>query len=134
MEDSTEFFSRDEILKAQDQAFEEVTIPEWGGKKVRLRGLSGTARDAFEASLMVGTGKGQKVSTQNIRAKLAALSIVDSAGNQMFSYADIDALGAKSAQALDRIFEVAQRLSGISSDDVEEMAKNSGNDLSDSSS
>ena len=37
----------------------------------------------------------------------------------------IDALGAKSAAPLDRCFEVAQRLSGISEADVEELTKNS---------
>jgi len=44
---------------------------------------------------------------------------------QLFTVADIDALGQKSAKALDRIFEIAQRLSKIGANDVEEMAKNS---------
>jgi hypothetical protein len=33
-------------------------------------------------------------------------------------------LGEKSAAALQRVFEVGQRLSGLSDDDVEELAKN----------
>jgi hypothetical protein len=37
----------------------------------------------------------------------------------------VEALGKKSAAALNRVFEVAQRLSGITDDDVEELAKNS---------
>ena len=35
----------------------------------------------------------------------------------------IVALGAKSAAALDRIYDVATRLSGITDEDVEEMAE-----------
>jgi hypothetical protein len=38
---------------------------------------------------------------------------------------DITALSKKSAAALDRIFQVAQRLSGIGQEEVEETVKNS---------
>jgi hypothetical protein len=39
---------------------------------------------------------------------------------------DINTLGQKSAAALDRVYEVAARLSKISKEDVDELAKNSG--------
>ena len=41
----------------------------------------------------------------------------------MFTDADVVALGAKSAAALDRIYDVATRLSGITDEDVEEIAE-----------
>jgi len=41
----------------------------------------------------------------------------------LFTDADVKALGMKSAVALQRVFDVAQRLSGITSDDVDELAK-----------
>lgn len=126
------YLTRDAILATEDRVYEDVPVPEWGKKnqqppsKVRVRSLTGTDRDAFETSLLVGTGKNQRMSTLNIRAKLAALSIVDARGEPLFGLEDILALGEKNAAALDRVFEVSQRLSGISDADVENMAKNSG--------
>lgn len=124
------YMTRDGILETDDTVYEDVPVPEWNRKnpnaKVRVRSLTGTDRDAFETSLLVGTGKNQRMSTLNIRAKLAALSIVDYLGEPLFALEDILALGKKNAAALDRVFEVAQRLSGISDADVEELAKNSG--------
>ena len=48
----------------------------------------------------------------NVRAKLCAWCVIDENGGRMFSDADVVALGAKSAAALDRIYEVASELSG----------------------
>jgi hypothetical protein len=42
----------------------------------------------------------------------------------MFSDQDVTKLGKKSARALDRVFDVSQRLSGITKEDVEDLAKN----------
>lgn len=121
--------TRDQILEAVDLDFEVVEVPEWGGK-VRVRALTGTERDAFESSLVASSGKVQKVDTQNIRAKLCSLTMVDSEGAQLFGMKDVAILGAKSAAALDRVYEVASRLSKISKEDVEELEGNSESDLS----
>jgi hypothetical protein len=114
----------DQILAAEDIQSEIVRVPEWGGS-VRVKGLSGTERDAFEASLLenVGTRK-QKLSLVNVRAKLCALTIVDEKGTQLFKESQLGKLGGKSASALDRIYGVAQRLSKISDQDVEELVGN----------
>ena len=45
------YLSREEILSVHDIVTEEVDVPEWGGI-VRVRGMSGVQRDAFEASLI----------------------------------------------------------------------------------
>lgn len=119
-----DLLSADEILNASDLEFEIVPVPEWKGK-VRVKGLMGAERDAFESSLMVGKGKQQRIDTQNIRAKLCARAIVDKDGKRLFTDEQIDKLGQKSAAALDRVYEVAARLSKISEKDVEEMAGNS---------
>lgn len=115
--------TRDAILAADDLSFEDVPVPEWGGT-VRVRTLSGTERDAFEASIVEQRGKKSSVDMRNIRAKLAARTIVDEDGKRLFSERDVELLGAKSASALQRVFEVAQRLNGLSDGDVEELVKN----------
>ena len=118
------YLTKENILTANDIKREEVQVPEWGGV-VLVQGLSGRDRDQLEASMIQGKGKDTKVSLDNLRAKVVARSIVDENGNRIFSDADIPALAKKSALALNRVYEVAQRLSGISQEDVDELTKNS---------
>ena len=133
MTQKPKFLTRDQILAAQDITTEEVDVPEWGGA-VRVRGMSGRERDAFEASVVEqptgnrsqrrNAGR-QRASTNmdNLRARLGAWSIVDGNGERLFTDEDVLALGTKSAAGLDRVFEVAMRLSGISETDADELAE-----------
>ena len=116
--------TRDQILQAKDIQTEEVHVPEWGGT-VLVRALDGEERDALEASMIQGKGKNAQVNLKNLRAKLVARSIVDENGKRLFEDGDIPALAKKSAAALNRVYEVAQRLSGITPEDVDELTKNS---------
>lgn len=124
--------SKESILAAQDIATKDVEVPEWGGS-VRVRALTGTERDAFEQETVKRKGKDVETNLRNIRARLVVLAVVDDTGARMFGYKDIEALGNKSAKALDRLFSVAMELSGISDADVDELAKNSESDQSDDS-
>jgi len=124
--------TRDQILKAQDLPTEDVPVPEWGGT-VRVRALTGAERDAFEQSIVEQRGRSTRMNLQNLRAKLVALTVVDEEGNRIFSDSDAKLLGKKSALALNRVFEVAQKLSGLTSEDVEELTKNSESDQSEDS-
>lgn len=126
------YLTRDAILQATDLTFEDVAVPEWGGV-VRVRGLTGTERDAFEASVVERQGKQSKLNMANIRARLVTLVVVDDDGKRLFSDADVAALGRKSGVALNRVFEVAQRLSGITEADMSELEKNSAGGQSDGS-
>jgi hypothetical protein len=112
--------SSDEILGIEDILEELVEVPEWKGT-VRVRGLTGRERDAYEASLLEQRGRNTKANLQNARAKLVVLAVVDSRGQRMFTEAQIPQLGAKSAAALDRIWKKARDLSGMSDEDVEEL-------------
>ena len=124
--------TREEILNSRTEQYEYVDIPEWGGQ-VKVRGLTAAERDAFESSLVVGMGKKAKMNTIDIRAKLVALSVVREDGSQMFSQADVQKLSQKLAAPIDRIYEVAQALSKISDDDIEELKGNSKRGRSDAS-
>lgn len=118
------FLNREAILAAEDLPRELVEVPEWGGA-VYVRALTGAERDQFEASIVEQRGRDVRMNMRNIRAKLVALTVVDEGGQRIFTDDDVAALGGKSAAALDRLFAVAQRLSGLSKEDVEELAKNS---------
>lgn len=117
--------SRDSILQAQDIKIELIEVPEWGGS-VYVKGLSGSERDSFEGGLMQKDGKTPNF--HNIRAKLVVKTACDADGKRLFTDADIPELTNKSASALQRVFEVAQRLSGISSADVQELTGELKND------
>jgi len=138
--------SRDQILAVQDLKHEDVDVPEWGGT-VRVQELTADQRDAVEASMteitMTDGGFAAKITPDKViatfRARLAAYSIVDEAGKRLFTDADMVALGAKSSAALQRVYNVAIRLSAFSKSDVEELvgkseAAPSGDSPSDSAS
>jgi len=55
------------------------------------------------------------------KSELVLLLFADDKGVRIFKDEDLAALGKKSGAALDRLFSVAQRLSGIGVNDVEEM-------------
>lgn len=126
------YLSRDDILKSDDLATEDVDVPEWGGV-VRIRGLTGTQRDGFEASVVKMNGPNKQYNLANIRARFVALCVVDDEGKRLFSDQDVKQLGEKSATALERVWTAARKLSGMSDDDVEELAEGFGNDQSDGS-
>lgn len=117
--------SREDILSAHDLVTEEVEVPEWGGS-VFIRTMTGAERNAFELEVVPGVADGSnKMDILNMREKLLVKVIVDEDGERMFTDKDIKALGQKSAAALDRLFEVAQRVNRLSAQDVEELEKNS---------
>ena len=118
--------SKDDILKAADNAPEEVNVPEWGGT-VLVRGMTGKERDAFELSLMTpGRGGRREVNPANVRAKVVVRCVVDDEGNRLFTDAEAAEVGELPAAGIDRVYAVAARLSGMSESDQEEMARDFG--------
>lgn len=116
--------SKAEILDALDLKTEIVEVPEWGGA-VTVRTMTGADRDAFEEQLVrVGPDGKREPDLRNMRAKLVALTVIDENGDRMFNEDDIRALTAKSAAALARVADAAQRLNGLGADSVEEAEKN----------
>ena len=126
------YLTKDDILKAEDIETREVEVPEWGGI-VLVRGLTANERDKLESDTLDQRGKKVTMNLERIRARMVAASVVDENGKKMFTPADVTKLGEKSAVALDRVFEVAQELSGMSAKDVEELTKNSSAARSESS-
>lgn len=122
--------SRDQILQADDLTVEIVEVPEWGGE-VKVRALTGRERDQLEASVTRTNAKGDMIgmNLDNLRARLCAMALINGDGELLFTTkADILALGGKSGIVLNRVFEVAQRLSGITAEDVDKLTKNSSGD------
>lgn len=120
--------SRDAILQAQDIQVAQVAVPEWGGS-VYVRGLTGAERDTFEQRCM-DSRKGRQINIKGLKTLLVVMSVVDAEGQKMFAPKDAEALQAKSARPIERIYKAASDLSGLTDDDVEELTKNSDGELS----
>jgi hypothetical protein len=88
------------------------------GGEVQVRTMTGTDRDAFEASLIGKEGR-----LENVRARLVSLAVCDESGSRLFGDADVAPWVPKAPKALDRVFPVAQRLNGIGAEQVDQ-AKN----------
>jgi predicted trehalose synthase len=126
--------SADEILAMQDIEIEEVVVPEWGGGKVYVCGLTSAGKNAYESSLFEIKGKTQKMRLENATAKLLVRTLVDRDRRPLFTETQVEALGRKSAAVLERLQRIAQRLSGMTQAEVEELIKNSDAAPSDGSS
>jgi hypothetical protein len=112
--------SRSDILKATVTPRETVHVKELGGDVI-VRGMTGVERDVFEASCIEGRGKTSRFNMRNFRAKLVANCCVDEQGNRIFTDADVATLGEVRADVIDRLFGVAQRLSGMRDEDLDEL-------------
>lgn len=123
-----------QISAADDRKWEDVDVPEWGGQ-VRVLGMSGTERNAYQSSLVVlgPNGSVQRMNMADQLAKLVAKSLVGEDFERLYSDKEIKELGKKNGAVLERIGKVAQRLSGLRQEDVEAAAGKSGRSQSDGS-
>jgi hypothetical protein len=79
-----------------------------------VQGLSGWNRSKVETTMMDKAGNRKIEGLADFRMKMVILCCVDEGGAQLFSESDAKALGKKSAVAIERVFDVALRLSGMS--------------------
>ncbi len=118
---------KEDILQHTALKRELVDVPEWEGQ-VWVQELPASARDDYEQSLTrtIGSGRNATIKTnfKNHKAKFCAQCIVDETGERIFGDADIEQLGKLGSAAINRVFEVGQRLSGMSPKDLEELEEN----------
>ena len=109
---------REQILAADDLGSEDVDVPEWGdGLTLKVRGLN--AGEVEEFGRAVNDGK-----LDNLLAKMVAKVVMNGDGERVFTDDDVDALAAKSHVPIQRIFQAAQRVSGLDDDEEATDAKN----------
>ena len=123
--------TRDDILAVEDKEVKPVWIPEWGGRHVYVRVISGRERDLFEADIR---GKpGATSNLYNFRARFAVLVCSDADGKPLFTDRDVTALGNKSARGLERIFDAGRHFNKFTEKDIDDLEKNSEGDRTDDS-
>ena len=115
-----EELSRDAILSASDLVIERVEVPEWNGF-VHMRGLTGEQRDEFE-QLAMDRRKGDRINIRGLKIRLVAMSLCKENGDLLFAgNGDETKLAKKAAAAIERLFKEAQRMSGLSESDIQEI-------------
>lgn len=109
--------TREQILAADDSSIETVGVPEWGGE-VGVKTLTGFEKDLWESERQTKDGN---FNLENIRASLVAIAACDEQGLRLFSLNDVVDLGKKSVRALDRVFQAAKKLNGVSDEELDEL-------------
>ena len=120
--------TKEDIFKADDLPTKDMDIPEWGGA-ITIRTLTGTERDEWESAFV----NQDKINIRGLKARLVQLTVMNGDGQLMFTKAELQKINGKSASVIDRIFQVSQRLSGLTKEDAEELVENSGTAPTDAS-
>lgn len=118
--------SRDQLLAPRTPPRETVSVPELEpGGVLLLQGLTLAGRDEWESSVVQQRGKNVEVNRANIRARLIVRCIVDDSGKRVLTDDDAPLIGYWPGDVGERVFTVCQRLSGLGTEDVEQLAGNS---------
>jgi len=102
---------------------EEMTAPGIG--RFWVYGLTAGQKDEYENSVVRLSGRNRQIHLANARAQLLMLSIYDQHGKRMFGNTDMGRLCQIPANVVDPILDVARRLSGMASEEIEDLVKNS---------
>jgi hypothetical protein len=113
------------ILAKDTRRREKVRVPEWDDCALFVTDMKAVDSDAFEreeAQLRAERGPDEKGNTPNMRARFLVRVLYDEQGGRVFTDDQADALGEQSAAVLDRLFDVAARLSSTTPEALETTA------------
>jgi hypothetical protein len=103
------------ILEFDDIESEVVSVPQWGDKKVEVRGMTSKER----AKLLKVSAATGEVDMEKWFPDLLIATLYDpESGEKIFERADRAAINAKSGAAVSLLADIASRLSGLGESDV----------------
>ena len=104
----------------------DVPVPELGeGKVIPIWGMTPRERSEFE-DRQTRLPKEQRLKNKNkIRERILVECCRNDDGVQLFTTQQIDQLGQKRGDVVERLVNVALELSGFNAQDIEDIAKNS---------
>ena len=113
--------TRDAILGADDLPIERVEVPDWGGC-IYVKTLTGTERDQFEQMATDRRAK-KRFDVRGLKVRLIGMALCDKTGKLLFGGdSDVEQLNKKSGAALERVYKTVSKLSGLTQEDLEELA------------
>ena len=125
MENGNEFLDKDSFLAMEPAPMEAVSIPECKGMKIFVCGLSATAKNAYQASLVEIQGNTRKIKLEHSTAKLLVQTLVTKDRQRIFTDTDVLKVGTLRADVLERLAKIANRLSGMDEEENKQLLKNS---------
>lgn len=132
--------TRVEIQAARDFSLEECHVPEWNGS-VYLRSITVGALDEIQIRYlqMAGVSAAQQNGAsallleqhpellRDMKPRLLSYSLCDAQGTLLFDDPEgVAILRSKDPQVIDRLYGIAERLSGLGANSLEEEKKASG--------
>lgn len=113
----SKFLDASAILAADDFEYEEVDVPEWGGK-IRLKPLS--AKDAEDFDRQVSKKNGDN----NLLSRILATHAVDETGKPLFTMSQLTELSKKNLIVIKRLVRICQKISALNIHEVKEIEGN----------
>tara|TARA_B100000519_G_scaffold129294_1_gene111643 strand:+ start:8568 stop:8948 length:381 start_codon:yes stop_codon:yes gene_type:complete len=102
----------------------EFKIPELGGS-IWIKGMTVTERSRFERQFRTRKGDTNERKMNEIRQRMLVACVCNADGQQLLTEADIEAIGKQRADIVERLVNAAQIACGMSTDDMEDIVKNS---------
>jgi len=99
--------TREQILNAVNLARKAINVEGWGGSVV-VSAMAEDEREQLDKEL-----RHNPDSWDGIKARVAALCLVDDLGNRLFTLDDVKVLARKGAAELDQVYQLACELSGL---------------------
>ena len=128
-ESNGQYLTRDALLAAAGLDYREcVEVPGLG--KVWVRALSAQDREVWESMLLAQMDTKEKGSWKNapkyrVRPLMVILSACDENGNLLFTMDDLDAVASLPIHIIMPIFDLASKISKVTSEDVDKLEGNS---------
>lgn len=123
--------TKEQIMANDTLAQETIHVEKWGGDLL-VREATALERDEYEESILRPTLSKEdkqgstKPDFRNSKARFIVKCVLDpDTKERMFTDKDAEALGHKSAHAVDQVFKAVRKLSGMEIGASEEAAKNS---------
>ena len=106
---------REAVISACDLPRERIDVPEWGTDAyVFVRGLTADERDSWDVFCIEQRQRWKsEIGFPGMRASLVVRAVVDDEGNRIFLDTDLESIGAKSIGVVDRLYDKASQLSGM---------------------
>lgn len=97
-----------------------------GHGKVFVKGLQADERDDYEQSLLERGPDGRsrvKRVQRNVRASLVVRCLCDENGERLFRDNEVEAIGHVDASVVDKLWDIARKLSGMDNEEEEALAE-----------
>jgi hypothetical protein len=114
----------DDILALDDRRMESVVVPEWGGAEIYVREMGATERAAYEGRLIEDKDLPLEQRMVRVKVLIAILCACDAGGARLWTLEQYDAVAAKNGEALNRIFDLANKVNRVTDAAIEEDAGN----------